>query len=599
MRARARRPLLKSLRFWIPVGVLLALLLVGVGAGIAGKRVLDEAYQARDDLEQAIPLAKTARDQIAAGDSVGAQQTVARLSALTADARAHTDGRLWRFAESIPLAGPNLVAVRTVSAVVDDLATNAVAPLSALSLDSLSPSGGRIDTAAIADVSTTVDRAAGAVDAASATIAGIDQSALIDQVSAGVAQLDGVLSDIQPLLATARSTLSLLPGLLGVDSPRNYLVLVQNNAESRGTGGNPAALVMIHIDNGTLSITQQASSRDFVNGRPTPVTPLDPETVALYGDKVGRYMQDVTTTPQFTESARIMGAFWAESFGTPIDGTLSIDPVALSYLMAATGPVTLPDGDVLTSDNVVAQLLNQVYFRFSDPEDQDAYFAAAAGAVFGALTSTQNPRLLVDQVVRAVDEGRILYVPTNEAEAQEIAGSRLAGTLPDDNVTATMVGSYVNDVTEGKLDFYLDTSLSVASDMCTVDAATAPNFTVTTTLTSTLQPDDVGGLAHYISPGRFFPKGDISTDLVVYGPVGASFASASLDGAAVGVTPVVHLGRPAVKINVLSEPATTHQVEVAFTGVAGADYGPIEAWHTPMVRSTTVSIDTPGCAPED
>lgn len=598
-RAKRKRPLLKSFRLWVPVGILVVLVGAAAAGAVAADTLKDQAYAARDELQQAIPLATTAKDQILAGDTEGAKATVAQLQTHTARARAEADGDLWRFAETLPVVGGNLTAVRAVTGVVDDLVTGAVAPATSLSLQSLAPVDGRIDTAAIGAASAVVDQAADAVDSAATTLAGIHRGGLIDQVSAGIDQLDGVIGQIQPLLGPARDALALLPGLLGAEAPRNYLVMVQNNAESRGTGGNPAALVMIHVENGAISLGQQASSADFANGRPTPVTELDPQTVALYGDKVGRYMQDVTTTADFTESARVMGAFWAESFGTPIDGTLSIDPVALSYLMTATGPVALPNGDVLTSKNVVATLLNDVYFRFSDPEAQDAYFAAAAGAVFGALTSTQDPRALIDQIVRAVGEGRILYVPTAEKEIAAIAGSRLSGRLPADNATVTMLGSYVNDITEGKLDYYLDTAITVSSDVCTAD--TAPTFTIGTTLTSTLQPDQVADLAQYISPARFFPKGTISTDLVVYGPVGATFSAATVDGAPVGAAPLEHLGRPAVKINVVSDPASTHQIAVTFAGAAGTPgtaYGPVEAWHTPMARPTPVTIDTPGCAPD-
>lgn len=596
---KAKRPLLKSFRLWVPVGILLLLIAGGVAAWFAGTKVVDQAFAARDALQQAIPLATTAKDQIMQGDSEGAQATVAELETLTAEAREQADGQLWRLAEKLPVVGGNLTAVRTVAGVVDDLTTGAVEPATQLSIKSLAPVDGRIDTSAITQASVIVDQAADAIAAAGTALAGIDRTDLISQVDKGVQQLDDVIAELQPLIEPARATLNLLPGLLGADAPRNYLVLVQNNAESRGTGGNPAALVMIHVDNGALSIAQQASSGDFKNGRPNPVTDLDPATVALYGDKVGRYMQDVTTTPDFTESARIMGAYWAESFGTPIDATLSIDPVALSYLMAATGPVTLPGGDVLTPDNVVSTLLNGVYFRYSDGDAQDAYFAMAAGAVFNSLTSVQDPRALVDQVVRAADEGRILYVPSAEAEIAAIAGSRLSGRLPADNAAITMVGSYINDITEGKLDYYLDTAVTVHSDVCTVDAATAPTFTVDTTLTSTLQPGDVAGLATYISPARFFPKGDISTDLVVYGPVGASFVSATFDGSPVAATPIEHLGRPAVKINVLNLPASAHTVSATFTGQAGATYAPIQAWHTPMVHDTPVTVDAAGCAPQE
>lgn len=600
--AKVKRPLLKSFRFWVPVSIVLVLVGGGVAAWVVGTKVVDQAYAARDALEQAIPLAATAKTQILDGDSEGAQATVAQLEELTSEARAATDGDLWRLAEAVPVVGGNLTAVRTVAAVVDDLAVDAVEPATQLSIQSLAPVDGRIDTAAITQASAIVDQAAIAVDAASASLASIDRSGLIGQVESGITQLDDVIAEIQPLIEPARAALTLLPGLLGAETPRNYLVLVQNNAESRGTGGNPAALVMMHVEDGAISIAQQASSSDFRNGRATPITDLDPEAVALYGDKIGRYMQDVTTTPDFAESARVMGAFWAESFGTPVDGTLSIDPVALSYLLSATGPVALPNGDVLAADNVVSTLLNDVYFRYNsgntrfDNEMQDAYFAAAAGAVFSALTSVQDPRELVDQVVRAVDEGRILYVPTAQVEIDAIAGSRLSGRLPADNAGVTMVGSYVNDITEGKLDYYLDTAVGVSSDVCSADAATAPTFTVSTTLTSTLQPGDVAGLATYISPARFFPKGEISTDLVVYGPVGASFVSASLDGAAASAAPVTHLGRPAVKINVLNQPGTAHEITVTFAGQADAEYGPIEAWHTPMVRDTPLTVDASGCA---
>ena len=589
------RPRLRSARFWVPVGVVVLLVALVAGGVVVAKTLADRAFAARDALQSAIPLAKAAKDQILDSDVGAAQQTVAQLQQLTAEARAQAGGDLWQFAEGVPFAGANLAAVRSVAGAIDDLVNRAAAPASRLSLDGLAPTEGRIDTAKLAEVAAIVDEAAAAVAEARATLDSIDRDGLIDQVSSGVAQLDGVLGQIEPLVEPAQQALSVLPGLLGADGPRNYLVLVQNNAESRGTGGNPAALVMIHVDNGAISIAQQASSSDFYNGRPAPIVELDAATVALYGDKIARYMQDVTVTPNFTESARIMGAFWAETFGTPIDGTLSIDPVALSYLMVAAGPVELPNGDVLESQSVVSTLLNEVYFRFPVPAMQDAYFAVAAGAIFDSLTSVDDPRALVEQVTKGVDEGRIFYVPTSPAEAELISGTRLAGTLPADNAQTTLLGSYVNDITEGKLNYYMDTAVTVESDVCTVAADVAPTFTITSSLTSTLQPDEVRGLARYISPARFFAKGVISTDLVVYGPVGATFVSAAVDGVPVAATAVEHLGRPAVKINVINDPASSHAVTAVFSGAAGADYGPVEVWHTPMVRATPVTIEAPGC----
>lgn len=599
---KAKRPLLRSFRFWVPIGILLLVIAVGIAGALVAKAIADRAFAARDSLQSAIPLAATAKEQILASDTEGARASVAQLRSLTADAKEQADGDLWRFGEAIPAAGANLTAVREVAETIDDLVVNALEPATGLSLQNLAPVDGRIDVAQLDLASDILDRASAALTDARSTVDGIDRSALIDQVASGVAELDDALAQIEPVVEPAQKTLAILPGILGAEGPRNYLVLVQNNAESRGTGGNPASLVMITADNGAISITQQASSTDFDNGRPDPIVDLDPAAVSLYGDKIGRYMQDVTTTPDFPDSARIMGAFWQEQFGTPVDGTLSIDPVALSYLMEATGPVTLPTGETLDAANVVPTLLNGVYERFNsgnaifDNARQDAFFAVAAGAVFDSVTSVSDPRALVDQVVRAAEEGRILYVPASEAEAEMIAGSRMTGQLPADNAETTMVGSYVNDITEGKLDYYMDTAVSVASDVCSVDAATAPTFTVNSSLNYTLQPDAVRDLPRYVSPARFFPKGVTSTDLVLYGPVGSTLASASVDGVPVEATPVEHLGRPAVKINVENQPASSHTVTVTFTGTPGGEYGPLQVWNTPMVRDTPVTIDAPGCA---
>ncbi len=593
---KPRRPLLKSFRFWVPIS-LLVLLVGGTGATVYyGSQLADQAFAARDSLQAAIPLASTVKDQVLAGDTEQAQATAEELKALTAEAREHADGRAWRLAESVPFIGPNLAAVRTVAVVVDDLVVDALQPATALSIDSFKPVDGRIDVDALETASDLVDEVAIAVGNARQALDGIDTEELVDQVSSGVRQLDGALTQIEPLIEPAQKALAVLPGILGADEPRRYLVLVQNNAESRGTGGNPAALLVVGIDNGEISIQEQASSSDFNNGRRQPIIELDPQTAALYGDKVGRYMQDVTLTPDFTESAAIMGAFWEESFGTPIDGTVSIDPVALSYFMQATPPVTLPrDGvlitgdEVLTADNVVSTLLNEVYFRYSDPRMQDAYFALAAGAVFDTLTSADDPRALVEQVIRAVDEGRLLYAPKSEAEAEAIAGTRFTGTLPTDNSEITMVGSYINDITEGKLNYYMNTAVDVVAN-CQAE----PSFEVTTTVESILQPGEVRGLASYISPGRFFPKGVISTDVVLYGPVGARFVSAAVDGSTVSPRAFEHLGRPAVKINVQNQPATTRTVTAVFEAGAG-EYGPVEAWYTPMVRETPVTVSAAGC----
>ena len=104
--------------------------------------------------------------------------------------------------------------------------------------------------------------------------------------------------------------------------------------------------------------------------------------------------------PDFTVGAPLAREMYRLNSGTTVDGVLTVDPVVLSYLLQATGPVSLPTGDTLTAENAVPLLLNEVYFRYEKPADQDAFFAGAAGAVFQALADGQGS---ASALVTAID----------------------------------------------------------------------------------------------------------------------------------------------------------------------------------------------------
>jgi hypothetical protein len=607
--AQRRRPLLRSFRFWIPVGILLLLLAIALAGFLIGKPVYDRAMAAKGSLEQAVPLASKAADQVLAGDSDGAKATTAQLAKLTADARKQTDDGMWKSLEWVPVAGPNLHAVRVAAAVTDDLVRDALTPATGLSLDALKPKDGAIDLAGITAMQGIVAQTTTAVNKASKDLKSIDRDALIDQVDTALDKLTGSIDKIQPVLKPASEILGVLPQALGAEKPRHYLMIFQNNAESRGTGGNPAALVMIDVDKGKISIGQQASSINFKNGRPDPVTKLDPETKALYGDKVARWISDATMTPDFTESARIVRAWWAEEFDTPIDAVVSFDPVALSYLLKATGPAVVPNDPIefngrkvrvfdepltLTAENAVPFLLNEVYWKYDKGYEQDAIFAASAKAVFEVLTSGgAQPKPLLAALTKSVDEGRLMYQPATEEEAKLVDESKLSGKLPTNNETSTTLGAYVNDFTQSKLDYYMQLDLTASSTQCT--KPDAPTFAITATLTNTVTAEMAPNLPFSVAPARFFKKGHVATNVVLYGPVGAKATTVTVDGKSTKVKIVTHLGRPAVEVPIYNAPGQKHSVTVEFAGVPGA-YGGIDVRHTPMVRPTPVALKAPGCS---
>lgn len=590
---KPRRPLLKSARFWVPVSVLLVLIVAGVAGGVAAKKLYDQAMAAKSDLEQAIPLVGQVQQSMLANDTAKAKTTIAQISALTADAKTKTSTGLWKNAEWVPIAGPNLTAVRVAADSADALVRDAITPLTAIDLQALMPKDGAFDVKNLTVLADDVTRADETVQRIQKNLTRIDRSALIPQVAAGVTKLDTELAKVRPILTPAHNALTILSKALGSDGPQHYLLIFQNNAESRGTGGNPAAIAMLTAENGKISLTQQAASTDFHNARDTPIIPLDPQLEALYGSKIGRWIQDSTLSPDFTDTANIVRAYWAESFGTPVDAVVSFDPVALSYLLRAIGPVQLPTGDTLTADNAVPLLLSDVYAKYPEGPEQDAFFAAAAKGVFdGLLAAHPDPNVLLAALTQAANEGRLMYAPSSKEQAALLAGTPVGGMMPASNASSTALGVYIDDITEGKLDYYMRMKIAAKSTQC--QASATPTFTSTVALTNTLDPAAVADLPVYVSPARFFAKGDVSTDVYLYGPVGSTLTGVTVDGQPVGATGQPHLGRTAVKVNVLTHPGQSVAIEATFTAPSGK-FGPLEVRHTPMVAETPVAVDAPGC----
>lgn len=236
-------------------------------------------------------------------------------------------------------------------------------------------------------------------------------------------------------------------------------------------------------------------------------------------------MQNVTQIPDFTRDAPIMQQMWARETGTTVDGVLALDPVALSYLLEATGPIQLPTGDVLTNENAVQLLLNEVYLRYEDPKEQDAFFAMSSAAVFGALSAGNvDPAALIAALGRAGEENRLLLWNAAPEEQAILDGTTLQGVLGSSDPAATDFGVFLNDGTSSKMDYYME--FSADTSWC---AAGEAGLTVTL---RNAAPADAASLPWYITGGgkHGIPPGQVETVAYVYLPEGAELMSSSASG---------------------------------------------------------------------
>jgi hypothetical protein len=296
--------------------------------------------------------------------------------------------------------------------------------------------------------------------------------------------------------------------------------------------------------------------------------------------------------PDFSVSGALAKEMWARKHGLVVDGVLSIDPVALSYLLAATGPVELPSGDVLTSENAVQVLLNDVYLRYPEPSEQNQFFSEATAAVFGALVAGDvNPAKLLAGLSRAGEEKRVFLWSAHADDQDVLAKTTLVGPLPVTDSVQTTFGVFLNDGTGSKMDFYQSVDTSVTWDSCALDGR--GEATGTARLAVTLTNSAPAGLPDYITGGGAYgvAPGSARTVGYLYLPEGFELTGAELSNSA-GFGGGFHQGMQVLSFDALLAPgeSVTATVIAASSSSTGAR---LVAQVTPTVNANvTTPIST-------
>jgi hypothetical protein len=558
-------------------------LAVVVGAAVVVFAV--QAYRASTSLDRAASQAEKLQTQVVDGDSGAARATLRDLRRSTARAHDATDGPLWAVAAKVPWMGRNVSAVRVVAATLDDVAAQALPPIvdvsDQLNASAFSPQDGKINLATIQAIGPAVAAADQSLTAARSRLSAIDPSELVGRLRTPVETLREKIATAQKSAASADVAADLMPQMLGAGGERRYLLLIQNNAEIRATGGIAGAFAVISADRGRVAVERTGSIRDLPPFA-APVVGMTRDEKTIFLDQLVRDLRDVNVTPDFPRSAQIARAMAEKKLAIDVDGVMSIDPVALSHVLEGTGAVKV--GDELTFDgtSAVKVLLNGVYRTYPDGLQQDEVFAGAARTIFETVTSgSADPRRVIEGLSRSVSEKRLMLWSKRSDEQQKIAATGIAGAFSRDDGASPHVGIYLGDATGSKMQYYLDYNTVVTAKQCLEGGR--QEITTTTKLTS----DAPKGLPESITGnGELAPKGDMRMFAWLYAPHGGQFTKITLDGAPQTITTARLHGRPETTVEVLL--ARGQSRTLSTTVITGPDQ------EADGVFSTTPGVRTSG-----
>jgi hypothetical protein len=316
-------------------------------------------------------------------------------------------------------------------------------------------------TGQAADAATAVDAAADALAALPRDLAG--------PLAGAATSLRGQVAKWGPTLDAYASAARVLPGIAGWNGQRRYLVLAEDPAELRPTGGFAGTYGIVTFSGGAITshAFHNVLSLDLAPGQPY-VTP----PAALKNHLLGQYpwqLADANWSPDFPTSAQdALRLYTLESGDASVDGVFALTTYAIDDLLTVTGPIAVPEYGVtvsagqttltalqFTRQSRVAGVDRKVFLQVFANELLDAIFA---------VPSSRWPALLTQLGVISSERQAMAWFadPTEQALAatngwdgsvRQDAGDYLYAV--DANVAPTSKGNFVT-VRSQSLDVQID-----------------------------------------------------------------------------------------------------------------------------------------------
>ncbi len=570
-------------RRWIGRALLATGLLLLLSVGWVGYRT----YQAYRHLSTAAEQVSDLQAQIRSLDDIDLPKAQTVLDALRGEASAAvsaTNDPLFRLAGHVPWVGGNFTAIGHIADTVDGLAGHTAPALiqvaTTLNPAALAPRNGAIDLAPIVAASGALQTADADVAAGIRTISGIDRRTVVSPIGRALDTLQQKLTTLSDTTGDAALIGRLAPPLLGVDGPRTYLVVFQNLAEPRATGGIFGSYAVLVVDHGKLRLAAQgAGSRELGYFDPPMKMPAGLPSV-LYGALPTQYATDVNLSPNFPIAAGLFAQMYRTRTGQQVDGVLALDPVALSYLIEGAPDIPIPNGLTLNSGNITSILLStayQLYPSEAETGGRDLFLHTATEKAFAAVTNSGvDAKQALSGIGRAVRERRLLLWSSHAKEQTDLAGTSLAGTLPSTDGTSPTIGVFRDDATGGKLGYYSGGSASLSAGACRPDGRRALTLTMplnSAAPSSGLSPYVIG----YAAAGPYV----LRTNVLVFAPVSGDLTAIRRDGRPVPVVWATEGGRKVGMVTVDLKPGAHTVLTADLTAAAPAALGPT---FTPELR---------------
>ena len=517
-------------RLYIIIGVVAVLLIALVAAAFAA---VGSAKEMKSQATQVLQDVKSIQTAIGENDYAAAAQSAQHASELTGSIAGELSSPLWMVASIIPVYGQDISGMRDLMTALDDAFDEGLVPLTktleANPPDSLISADRRINVAAVTQLLDAVQDAAPSMQKC-ADVAESLPEMHIEQLKSVVDPAKEKLTTINATFQKAAALAPVAGPVLGANGNRTYLIVAQNSAELRSSGGFPGSMGTLEIRDGEIILNDFSKVYDVLTDTNPSSVSITDEEYALFGAASMDCPRDAGIDPDFTRVASIWAASYEERNVAHLDGVISITPSVVQDILAIVGPVTLSDGTELTGSNATKVLQSDIYWKYlaegADPDGTggavtDVLFAQAAHETFNKLFSNLNADTLIkfaSCMAKDMEDRTVMFWLTDEGEQAILASLDCSGALNDDPMRPEL-GVFFSLWVGSKMGWYVDIDNQVLESKKNADGSYT--YKMQTTFTDTVSSEEIASGGEYIIGDIYdYEYGILYPCLYIYAPAG-------------------------------------------------------------------------------
>jgi len=268
------------------------------------------------------------------------------------------------------------------------------------------------NTALVPDIAQTLkvglrktDLAIEEINLAKEKIAHIDQKILPTELQERFSLAKKSIEDITLFLNRTSQYFPALLKLLGDRYPHRFLILLQNNNESRPTGGFIGSYMIVDLNDGYIDKLDTYDVYDIDGSYGAYIEP--PAELQTFTQNWR--LRDSNYSPDFAISAAKAAWFLEKENGPGVDTVIAINQSLLRDLLEITGPVQVSDFGKLDSTNYNLLLSYIIEAKVWGKEDPKHILKTFISAFKDALITQDNLPKLSSVLFKAIQQKQLLF----------------------------------------------------------------------------------------------------------------------------------------------------------------------------------------------